>query len=145
MASASRLNATSKAAVVDSNPATIVIINDDATERARLTMIAERAGHQVVSVTGAEALKLLAPPLRTILVIDSEIRDISPYQLIDALHERGVYLPTLVTVPPNAVIDAVSAIQRDAADVLEHPLQPSRFLYSIDAVLRRRPKPSLPK
>ena len=118
--------------------ATVVIVNSDAMERTRLAEIAKAAGYQVFAISSAqEVLRQLAPPPRTVLVLDSCFDPLSPATVIDALHDRGVYLPTLVTVPSYGIHDAVDAIRRNATDVLEQPVPSKRFLYSIDAALEK--------
>ncbi|MBI2799807.1 MAG: hypothetical protein HYX63_05885 [Gammaproteobacteria bacterium] len=120
-------------------------MNGDEAECARLAGIADAAGYRVIVVTAREALQRLAPPPRTVLVIDSDIDEKADYSLglIDALHERGVYLPTLVTIPPFGITDAVNAIRRNATDILEQPLASSRFLHSIDAALQKKHRPAV--
>ena len=137
------VNRRPQVSVARESRATIVIVNGDETERARLAKIADAAGHRVVLASAREVLQHLAPPLRTVLVIDSDI-DVKPHHnldLIDALHERGVYLPTLVTIPPYGITDAVDALRRNATDILEQPLASSHFLHSIDAALQKRHRP----
>lgn len=123
--------------------ATVVIINTDPTERARLAALAIKAGHRVIEVCdGAAALARLTPPPRTVLVVDRILEDMSATQLIAAMHARGVYLPTVVTIPSLAIIDAVDAIRTGARDVLETPLGEQRFLHSISEALKNEIKGS---
>ena len=118
--------------------ATVVLVNGSAVERRRLAEIAQAAGHRVVFATAEKVLRNFAPPPRTVLVIDCGNQEMPPpYSLIDALHERGVYLPTLVTVAPYGIKDAVNAMRREVSDVLEQPLGASRFLLSVDAALQK--------
>lgn len=120
------------------SPATVVIVMGDEAERTRLAHIVRAAGHEVILFqTAQQALEHLAPPPRTVLILDCLIDEMSTTSLINALHERGVYLPTLVTVPSFGIHDAVDAMRHKAADVLEQPLGPARFLQSIAAALDR--------
>jgi DNA-binding NtrC family response regulator len=116
---------------------TVVIVNTDPVERARLAALALNAGHRVIEVgDGAAALARLTPPPHTVMVVDHAINDMSATQLISAMHARGVYLPTVVTVSPFAIVDAVDAIRTGARDVLETPLGEQRFLRSISDALK---------
>ena len=112
---------------------TIFVINSDPRQRERLAGHALRAGHQVVEIaTSAAVLRRLAPPPRTVLVIDRDLQELPGLALIDQLHARGLFLPTLVTIPPQEVKTAVDALRLGVLDVLEQPL--SAECQSIPAV-----------
>lgn len=118
-------------------PATIVIVNADPVERARLAALALKAGHRVIEASdGAGALARLTPPPHTVMVIDRTLDDMTASELITEMHARGLYLPTVVTIPPLAIVDAVDAIRTGARDVLETPLGEQRFLRSINEALK---------
>lgn len=117
--------------------ATVFIVDADPAERARLAALALDAGHRVVEVEdGAGALAALAPPPRTVMVVNGTLADMSASELIRAMHARGVYLPTVVTIPPLEIVAAVDAIRTGARDVLERPLGAQRFLHSISEALK---------
>jgi two-component system response regulator FixJ len=116
--------------------ATILIVSADPVERARLAALASAAGHRVVEfASGQELLSNVAPPARTAIVLDRGADGDDIFGLLGALHERGLYLPTLVAVPQHAIDAAVDAMRRGASDVLERPIGPAHFLRSLDAVL----------
>lgn len=116
--------------------ATVVIVNADPAERARLAALAVKAGHRVIEAgDGASALARLTPPPHTVMVIDRDLQDMTASELIAEMHARGVHLPTVVTIPPLAIVDAVDAIRTGARDVLETPLGEQRFLRSISDAL----------
>ncbi len=117
--------------------ATVVIVNTDSAERTRLASLARNAGHLVVEASdGAAVLAWLAPPPCTVMVVDGVLKDMSAAELIAAMQARGVYLPTVVTIPPLAIVDAVDAIRIGARDVLEMPFGEQRFLRSISEALK---------
>jgi DNA-binding NtrC family response regulator len=117
--------------------ATVVIVNTDPAERMRLASLARNAGHLVVEASdGAAVLAWLAPPPYTVMVVDGVLEDMSAADLIAAMQARGVYLPTVVTIPPLAIVDAVDAIRIGARDVLETPCGEQRFLRSISEALK---------
>ncbi len=118
-------------------PSTVVIVNGDVRERARLSALARQAGHQVIALgTGQAALSALAPPEDTVMVVNRALADMSALDLIGQLHARGVYLPTVVTIPPHAIEDAVNAIRTGAQDVLEEPFGATQFLRSISNAMK---------
>lgn len=117
--------------------ATVVIVDADPAERARLAALAVDAGHRVLEIEdGASALAALAPPPHTVMVVNGTLADMSASELIRAMRARGVYLPTVVTIPPLAIVAAVDAIRTGARDVLEQPLGARRFLHSISEALK---------
>jgi len=117
--------------------ATVVIVNADPIERARLAALAASAGHQVIQATdGADALARLTPPPHTVMVIDQLLVDMTATELLAEMHARGVHLPTVITIPQFAIEDAVVAIRTGARDVLETPPGDQRFLRSISEALK---------
>lgn len=119
-------------------PITVVIVNADPVERARLVALAKGAGHKVVEAASAgELLGELAAAPRMVVVVDRNAGDMTATQTMQALRLRDLEVPTVVTVPPMAILDAVDAIRAGARDVLEYPLGEQRFLRSIVAAARR--------
>ncbi len=118
-------------------PITVVIVNADAHERARLVALATRAGHKVIeAATGSEILASLTPSPRTVVVVDRNAGDMTASQMLLQLRLKGMEIPTVVTVPPLAILEAVDAIRTGARDVLEYPLGEQRFLQSIAEALK---------
>lgn len=118
-------------------PITVVIVNADPSERARLVALAQRAGHEVIeSALGSEILARLSPGPRTVVIVDRNAGDMTASQMLLQLRLKGLAVPTVVTVPPLAVLEAVDAIRTGARDVLEYPLGEQRFLASITNALR---------
>ncbi len=113
-------------------PITVVIVNANAHERARLVALATRAGHKVIeAATGSEILAMLTPSPSTVVVVDRNAGDMTASQMLLQLRLKGMEIPTVVTVPPLAILEAVDAIRTGARDVLEYPLGEQRFLHSI--------------
>ncbi len=122
---------------MESQPtATVVIVSSDATERERLVSVARMAGHTVIESASAEqALSRIAPPARMVLIIDHVLHDMSAHELIEALHQRGLFVPTLVVVPNQAIGQAVVGLRSGAKDVLEQPFGEKRLLTAIAQAL----------
>jgi len=88
------------------------------------------------------AIERLAPPRYTVvLVVHHELDNMTALEFIDEIRARGVFLPTIVTVPPHAVDAAVEAIRRGATDVLEEPLDDRDLEESIAVALAQAGKP----
>lgn len=110
----------------------VVVVNSDPEKLATLSQLLRARGHTVMAFQKAEdALEAIAPPPQTVLLIDKELTDMSGVELMHNVQERGVYLPTIVTVPSNAVGDAVQALRYGAMDILESPLSENNLIQSI--------------
>lgn len=124
--------------VSQSSPATVVIVSADEIERQRLASLARAVGHTVIALeSGAQTLARFAPPARLLLVVDHVLHDMRPQELIEMLQQRGLFVPTLMTVPPRAVDQAVGGLRLGAKDVLEKPFGEKRLLQAIEQALRK--------
>jgi DNA-binding NtrC family response regulator len=123
--------------------ATVMVVNPDPVRRAYLTQRLTASGHEVESFDSARAaIERLAPPRYTVvLVVHHELDNMTALEFIDEIRARGVFLPTIVTVPPHAVDAAVEAIRRGATDVLEEPLDDRDLEESIAVALAQAGKP----
>ena len=111
----------------------VVVVNSDPAKLAELAQLLRDRGHTVMTFEKAgDALAAIAPPPQTVLLIDKELADMSGVEFMHGVQERGVYLPTIVTVPSNAVGDAVQALRYGATDILESPLSENNLLQSIE-------------
>ena len=63
--------------------------------------------------------------------------DLAAHELIAALQQRGVFLPTLVTVAHQAIDTAIEGLRLGAKDVLELPFSDGRFLHALEHALQR--------
>lgn len=129
--------------VKPASQATVMVVNPDPVRRAYLTQRLTASGHEVESFDSARAaIERLAPPRYTVvLVVHHELDNMTALEFIDEIRARGVFLPTIVTVPPHAVDAAVEAIRRGATDVLEEPLDDRDLEESIAVALAQAGKP----
>ena len=129
--------------VKPASQATVMVVNPDPVRREYLTQRLLASGHEVESFDSARAaIERLAPPRYTVvLVVHHELDNMTALEFIDEIRARGVFLPTIVTVPPHAVDAAVEAIRRGATDVLEEPLDDRDLEESIAVALAQAGKP----
>ena len=120
--------------------ATVMIVNPDAGRRAQLAAALVAQGHLVETFdTARAAIERLAPPRQTVvLVVHHELDTMTALDFIDEVRARGLYLPTIVTVPPHAV----EAIRRGATDVLEEPMDDATLTESVAHVLAQTIRPA---
>ncbi len=128
--------------VKPASQATVMVVNPDPVRREYLTQRLTASGHEVESFDSARAaIERLAPPRYTVvLVVHHELDNMTALEFIDEIRARGVFLPTIVTVPPHAVDAAVEAIRRGATDVLEEPLDDRDLEESIAVALAQAGK-----
>lgn len=126
--------------------ATVMIVNPDAKRRAQLSSALVAQGHKIETFdTARAAIDRLAPARQpVVLVVHHELDTMTALDFIDEVRARGVYLPTIVTVPPHAVDAAVEAIRRGATDVLEEPLDDATLQESVAHVLAQTIRPAGP-
>ncbi|MEU0359505.1 fused response regulator/phosphatase [Streptomyces cyaneofuscatus] len=128
---------------VDSAPGTVLVIDDDETNRYILTSWLTRAGHTVIGAAdGTEGLALLASadcPLPEAAVIDVQLPDMTGFEVCERIKAdaRTAYLPVIhvSAVAVNAE-DHTEGLSRGADAYLDQPIDPDEFLATVTAALR---------
>ncbi|MFT9670025.1 SpoIIE family protein phosphatase [Streptomyces rhizosphaericola] len=128
---------------VDSAPGTVLVIDDDETNRYILTSWLTRAGHTVVGAAdGTEGLALLADPrgrLPEAAVIDVQLPDMSGFEVCERIKAdaRTAYLPVIhVSAVAVNTEDHTEGLSRGADAYLDQPIDPDEFLATVTAALR---------
>ncbi|MFE5999569.1 MULTISPECIES: fused response regulator/phosphatase [Streptomyces] len=128
---------------VDSAPGTVLVIDDDETNRYILTSWLTRAGHTVVGAAdGTAGLALLASadrPLPEAAVIDVQLPDMTGFEVCERIKAdaRTASLPVIhvSAVAVNAE-DHTEGLSRGADAYLDQPIDPGEFLATVTAALR---------
>ena len=119
---------------------TILIVDDDDTQRQLLAALAERFGYQVeCASSGDEALvRLMAPeaPRYDAALIDLVMPDLDGMAVIGRLRQMGIPLPILALVTPQGLDSVMSAIRAGAQDFLVKPVAPERLAVSLANVMK---------
>lgn len=102
----------------------ILIVDDDASIRTLLRLVAERLGYSVdVAADGLDALRLLSGHRYALAVIDLMMPRVNGYELVDALrrfrHRPAVVIATAMTDSLVGMLDAdvVHSIIRKPFDI----------------------------
>ena len=102
----------------------ILIVDDDASFRTLLRLVAERMGYSVdVAADGLDALRLLSGHRYALAVIDLMMPRVNGYELVDALrrfrHRPAVVIATAMTDSLVGMLDAdvVHSIIRKPFDI----------------------------
>lgn len=123
-------------------PATILVVEDDATTRASLAAILGRAGYSVqIAADGRAALDMIDPARGGFDVVVSDIflGDVDGIALLKAARALADPPAVILFTGYSTVQSAVAALRAGAHDYLFKPYRPEELLESVErAVIRRR-------
>ncbi len=127
----------------DSAPGTVLVIDDDETNRYILTSWLTRAGHTVLGAAdGSAGLALLEEAGRSlpeVAIIDVQLPDMSGFEVCERIKAdpRTAFLPVVhvSAVAVNAE-DHTEGLSRGADAYLDQPIDPNEFLATVTAALR---------
>src|SRR5450432_3320897 len=123
-----------------SEPARIVVVDDDAASRSLMEQILAEDGHLVTPFSdGAEAIARLAVDSDFDAVV-SDIRmiDTDGLEVLDWVREHAVETPVLLVTAFGNVDGAVDAIRRGAYDYIAKPYDVTGIKLVVDRALRHR-------
>jgi len=125
--------------VKSDRPATVFLIDDDASVRRGLTRLIQSAGHQVQSF--ASAREFLESDFQTggpaCLVLDVRMPGLSGLDLQAELQAANVILPIIFITGHGNIPMSVTAMKTGAVDFLTKPVQDTVLLRSVNEALAR--------
>ena len=118
--------------------ATVFIVDDDAAVRCSLCSLLEASGFQVKSyVSAQEFLTNYEPASPACLLTDFAMPEMSGLELLRALAERGIKLPTIFLTAYGDVPLSVEAMKTGAIDFFEKPVSGPALISRVnDALIR---------
>src|SRR3954471_4156267 len=122
------------------DPARILVVDDDAASRALMAQILAEDGHQIVCCSdGAEAVDRLEHQGEFDAVV-SDIRmvDVDGLEVLDWVRGHAPGTPVLLVTAFGNVDGAVDAIRRGAYDYISKPYQVDAIKLVVDRALRHR-------
>ncbi|MEV4614967.1 fused response regulator/phosphatase [Kitasatospora sp. NPDC049258] len=130
--------------ITDGAAATILVLDDNDTNRYVVRSWLVRAGHTVVEAAdGTEGLALLAaardPDLPELAVVDVQLPDMSGFEVCERIKAdpRTASLPVIhVSATAIEVDDRAQGLHRGADAYLTEPIAPSELLATVTAALR---------
>ena len=118
--------------------AVIHIVDDDEAIRRALSLLAQSAGHPVLTHPSAEAFLAHVPPdPGGCVVADVRMPGMTGLELQQAMRARGLELPVIMMTGHGDVAMAVEALKNGADDFLEKPFDDRLFLGSVGRALVR--------
>jgi DNA-binding NtrC family response regulator len=117
---------------------TVLIVDDDPTQRRLIQAVLEREGFGVVHAeSGDQALERLAGGGRPdVVVLDLNMPGTSGVETLKLMRTRGVDAPVVVLTASGGVDTVVKAMQAGACDFFVKPASPERIIVSIRNALR---------
>ncbi|MBI5496591.1 MAG: diguanylate cyclase [Deltaproteobacteria bacterium] len=110
----------------DNQRGLVLVVDDDAFQRALLKEILESDGHRVlVAGTGAAALQMLRNHAVDLVVLDLSLPDIHGLEILDRIRRRDGTIEVIICSASHDLDSVVSALRGRAADYLVKPVVPA--------------------
>jgi DNA-binding response OmpR family regulator len=119
---------------------TLLVVEDEQRLASFLNKGLRAHGYTVEWVqTGQDALRRLAHPGITLVILDLGLPDLDGLDVLQGLRERGLAVPVLVLSARGRVDDRVTGLNLGADDYLGKPFAFEELLARVRANLRPRP------
>ena len=119
--------------------ASLLVVDDEATQREMLSSILTRAGFRVTpSPTAEDALDRLGQETFDLVLTDQRMPGMDGLTLLDRARAIRPELPIVLMTAYGSVSAAVSAMKRGASDYLTKPFEKDELILVIERALRHR-------
>jgi DNA-binding NtrC family response regulator len=119
---------------------TVLIVDDDSTQRRLLEAVIGRQGHRTLTATGGgEALAMLTGPQAVtvdLVLLDLVMPDMDGFSVLDRLRPVKPNLPVIVLTAQSGIDIIVKAMRAGANDFMVKPASPERIQVSIENALK---------
>ena len=116
---------------------TVLVVEDNVLNRELTNALLKSAGYNVLlAKDGAEALMLMGREKVDLMLLDVDLPFIDGHKVLEALHEKGVEVPTIfISGLPGEDIE-VKAFNIGAADFIRKPVKNSVLLARVAKVMK---------
>ena len=122
-----------------STPASILVVDDDASFRAAIGALLTACGYKVALYKSArELLEAPSGSEPACILLDVQMAGLSGPQLQDRLAQTGCRLPIVFVTGHGDIPTTVQAIKAGAEDFLTKPVQKEKLLAAIERALARQ-------
>ena len=124
--------------LLDSEAASVLVIDDEADVRDALGRVLRSAGWRVETYASAREF-LASVPFEAVgcILLDVNMPEMTGPELHDALGGLGISLPVIYLTGQCSVSDGIRAMKHGACDFLEKPVDADALLPAIDLALAR--------
>ena len=115
----------------------VLIVEDNVLNRELTNAVLKSAGYNVMlAKDGAEALMLIGREHVDLMLLDVDLPFIDGHKVLEALHEKGIEVPTIFISGLPGEEPEVRAFAIGAADFIRKPVKNSVLLARVSKVLR---------
>lgn len=115
----------------------ILVVEDNPLNRELTNALLRNAGYNVIlAKDGAEALMFLGREKVDLLLLDVDLPFIDGHKVLEALHEKGIDVPTIFISGLPGEEPEIKAFEIGAADFIRKPVKNSVLLARVAKVLR---------
>lgn len=119
--------------------ATILIVEDDATQRELIRQNLEEVGYEILEAAdGRQALAVLENQAVDVAVVDYRLEKETGVEVIKTLLQRNPLITPIMVTAYSNVDNAVEAMKEGAYDYLVKPLDFEKFLLVLERALERQ-------
>jgi DNA-binding NtrC family response regulator len=117
---------------------TVLIVDDDPTQRRLMQAVLEREGFAVAQADGGDAAldRIAAGLLPDVVILDLVMPKMSGVEVLKTLRAQGFAAPVVVLTATGGVDTVVQAMQAGANDFFIKPASPERIIVSIRNALQ---------
>ncbi|HEY0648960.1 sigma-54 dependent transcriptional regulator [Phenylobacterium sp.] len=112
---------------------TVLVVDDDPTQRRLIQAVLEREGFAVVHAEGGEAAiaRLQSGAPADVVLLDLVMPGMSGHETLAEIRARGFSQPVIVVTASGGIDTVVQAMQAGACDFFVKPASPERIIVSI--------------
>lgn len=122
-----------------SDPATILVVDDEMVVRRVLGDALAQAGHRVrTAASGEGALEALAREPADLVLLDLQLGDADGVEVMQAVRERWPQTQIIILTAHGSMTSAIAAVRNDAADYLLKPIGVDALRARVAEVIARQ-------
>jgi DNA-binding SARP family transcriptional activator len=115
----------------------VLVVEDNVLNRELTNALLKTAGyHVLLAKDGAEALMLIGREKVDLMLLDVDLPFIDGHKVLEALHEKGIDVPTIFVSGLPGEEAEVKAFEIGAADFIRKPVKNSVLLARVSKVLK---------